>query len=1262
MSPARAALLPDRWCAVGFLANVRSFVAWGGEVRTPLHCAPDVADLVPYDDADDALGVDAGMAWMVDYEQALAAGMAITVDVSDVAIGEEGLSLLVAGVGGTGGDDAALLSLLEAHYYTDGLDVLAQGTPTNNTDEAAAGWTAEVVDVAGLFARELDGDGVADRMASGAAQLATALGLGDDTVLQRLPGAVADEDAAMTAMNRVIWPVSWGRYLDILLAPEDGASILPRDGYEAIRDFFIDYVRGGAPLPTLSVGPCPFGLLPIVRRDSADMHSSDPLRALEGVLLELRERWRESLPGVHGLDPVDIAPDEVAAEILGLLPHPKRFVIRRLDYQRDLRIGVWEFLWEAGAASGLSVLTSMKEGDATTRGVDDATSIEDELSLLDTFLKLVPATALSDDDKDRLEDILETAKTMCLAHQARQTPINDWYPEAVNGALSELVTTDPKMFWSSYSTADTDELFARPLVATDGDLPSDYLLDLRARLLGDQRPSAVGRAAIASSSGTPLLQQLLEAVIDGVDPSQTDAYAGALAMLAQRPTPELELRLRETLGLASHRLDAWITGLASQALASRRGGGGGALHVGGFGWVEKLIPDAAGTRESGGFIHAPSLQQAVTGAVLRSGFNAHRSHDPESAMAVDLRSERVRVAAQLLDGVRRGGALGDLLGCRFERRLHDRGLDRFIDDCRRRVLEAHGKTRAPRGPVDGLELAGLYDGDGVRIDEPDGTSFTVVTDAEQTDPARRALQDALDSLLGDMDAIADASVADAVHHVLEGNLDGATATLDAIATGAVPPPSLDSLATPVTGASVSHRLLVALAPAAEATPAWGVSPRSQLEPALSAWVAEQLGDPRRARCTVTVTDTGEQLQVTLADLAVSPLDAVLEPLAVWERRARAHVLSDPDYAGYESALDVDPLPPGELGFTAVADLAAALRTVISSSRPLDARDLALPGAVTDPGADLDDADARVAAFRAGLETATATLEAMLPPPTDTDPAPIGDADLSQLRAALRALAGYGIGSAVPVRGYTEAGRAALHADARSALAVCKARLAADSPLEPGFLLLPHFAAQAAGFERALGRSGDLLGGDRAAAMGWLRGVAHVRERTRALEQAISLGELLFDVTNVQPVVGQIGAGTDEPWLALEAPADRRRGALCWFVIDGGGRAALARDGVGAGVVVDEWAEVVPTGEVVTGVAVDLDAPSSQPPQTMLLGLPPRNRRWGFDAVLDTLLEAFEAAKLRAVDPDVLVAYGQQAPAIFVPATIDSGPEEEAPGG
>src|SRR4029077_10027619 len=91
-------------------------------------------------------------------------------------------------------------------------------------------------------------------------------------------------------------------------------------------------------------------------------------------------------------------------------------------------------------------------------------------------------------------------------------------------------------------------------------------------------------------------------------------------------------------------------------------------------------------REPGGAIHAPSMGHAAAAAILRSGYLTDNGDGSgRQPFAIDLSSSQVRVAQQLLDGMREGQALGDLLGYRFERGLHDHGLDRFVPLFRREV-------------------------------------------------------------------------------------------------------------------------------------------------------------------------------------------------------------------------------------------------------------------------------------------------------------------------------------------------------------------------------------------------------------------------------------------------------------------------------------------------------------------------------------------------------------------------------------------------
>src|SRR5262249_32762071 len=156
----------------------------------------------------------------------------------------------------------------------------------------------------------------------------------------------------------------------------------------------------------------------------------------------------------------------------------------------------------------------------------------------------------------------------------------------------------------------------------------------------------------------------------------------------------LEELMKGTLDLCSHRLDAWITSFATKRLDEMHRTNPAGLLLGGYGWVMNLKPSPAQQQvpappgEQGavflatnnpGSVHAPALAQASTVAILRSGHLAHSGgQNPNDLLAIDLSSERVRLAGWLLDGVRQGQPLGALLGYRFERRLQEARQPRFI--------------------------------------------------------------------------------------------------------------------------------------------------------------------------------------------------------------------------------------------------------------------------------------------------------------------------------------------------------------------------------------------------------------------------------------------------------------------------------------------------------------------------------------------------------------------------------------------------------
>lgn len=1143
--PARVGLLPDRWAVIGFIDDdgdlVEAFRAWTTRVRQPLNGGVD-----PAADWSSGAAADPGLAWMTDYDAAVEAGMAVTVDLTDHQdVARDGLAVLLAvGVSSAAPEATAeqVTELLAAHHYSDGIAFLPQGTPTNNTDQVDSGWSAREADPAALLARELDEPVEDAGRNSNGRRFARALGLRAADLLTRFEHADEDEESAQKAMNRVLWPVTLGQYMDRLLAGVDSPSTMPAEAIGNLHSRFIDDVRGGAPLPCLRVGSQPYGLLP-VRFSSRLERWQDTSPWFEHTVLALREEWLHAArTAVPSMDPVAGAsggtaandPDSVLSEILSNLAHPRRFLVRRL---RSWRTTDTESIDELGDvivalllpflyfddpvfdAEAFSVIGRLGWALEILGGADHLGLPGHELTplydagLADADAQIAAlqalrgrvATLLSGDDADSARAWLDSLIILVEQHRARQSPLLEIGQPTLgfSGVVSPDVD-DPTIFYSVYDRDEDTEVFERPLTTSEHASPARYLGELRDRVpvsrpevtpgtpdmdvlpsgpaLQGVRGRQPGRFPIpapprrrraptvnldvdpgdlwnpttpggtqrqlpaAFHDSAPLLYQLLDGVVADVPVAQAAAYRAALDTLAGQPADALELRLRETLGLASHRIDAFTTSMARRRLDALPGGRTGS-HVGGYGWVIDLVPDKAGALDSQGFIHAPSMQQAATAAILRSGWSAHGSDEAASQMAVNLRSDRVRSAAWLLDGVRQGQALGDLLGYRFERGLHDDGAAAWIDPVRRAVLLHGGDARDPRGPVDGLALLELH------AERPDPASLLSDVPAEYlpADPlTAAAVERHLDRTSDLLDAAGDAAIAESVHQVAQGNPTRAAATLDALNQGEVPPPELLGMRTPVTGTGVINRIVVLLGDEGPVNGWSTTTARARADGRLEAWVARLLGPADRIACRARWVDADGAVSgwhvLTLADLGVSALDAVAEappPLGTtaaaasatptsraasgaggeWGRRLEARLRATttvPASAAVEIAwgpgADADTVPMAD-----VAELAGQLRTLIGRCRPLTARDLSSPESPAAGEVPLDVLAQHVGPVESGFRSRADALVRLLPwdLATAQRPRPRGDAAPGDLHRAMLAMSDYPLPGSVPVAGYTD---------------------------------------------------------------------------------------------------------------------------------------------------------------------------------------------------------------------------------------------------
>jgi hypothetical protein len=96
--------------------------------------------------------------------------------------------------------------------------------------------------------------------------------------------------------------------------------------------------------------------------------------------------------------------------------------------------------------------------------------------------------------------------------------------------------------------------------------------------------------------------------------------------------------------------------------------------------------------------------------------------------------------------------------------------------------------------------------------------------------------------------------------------------------------------------------------------------------------------------------------------------------------------------------------------------------------------------------------------------------------------------------------------------------------------------------------------------------------------------------------------------------------------------------------------------VQAGLVIDEWSELIPNRVETTGIAVHYNQPNTEPPQTLLLAVSPNlDGKWSWTDLVEVVADTFDRARRRGVEPDHLVAtaYAQLLPAVITSVTSGS---------
>lgn len=1308
-----ARCLPDRFVVRVFPRGGAPITTSGAPVARDLALSP-----IAFDATEDLavvgdLSVPVGTEWTVDFDAAVTAGLGVEVD---LPAGTTALDrIVVVGTRNSVDEDANaddLLRLLESHRFTDGLSLLPVGTPTNNADRDRSPYRPHDPVVAPPT--------VPDAPTSATTGVGRALGVAP-AALQPLLQATTPHptlEEAQQAANTALWFVTWESALQELagagVAGVDAAAI------EAARQVHRDDVRGAGSAPAVRIGAQPYGLLPVTDLTAWVPRDGDLTAALVPVVRRTLARWLRASAGLPHVRPQDDVSDDDFLEMLGTAPYATGVRARPAVDGSLLR--------SVGAAAGLPAATiaadiGLKKAILSQYSVDAARKIV--LPSLHDRTRLLALPLVSDRDAAVVEAILAgdppevdsiLQALLDVAWDAARATLFRTAPAEYVSPLLQLIEASPDVARLAGIAGSGD------LAGTDPGSFHAAAAQVRAvRHFADQPTGPVALEALepVAESRTSLAQVALdlgdtpearwigqEAIAGLLDVWAVRAEVGqAMATLVAVPLDERRTAVAQALDLASHRVDAWATGIAQarqRRLAEATPSG---MTLGAFGYVEDVTLGQAGA-EPAGWLHAPSTSHAVAAGILAG---AHRSRigarPGTSPFAIDLSSRRGAALRGVLEGVYAGQPIGALIGYRIERGLTGSAA-RFqltlrelaplqTEDLDNDLAEAGTAGRiAAADVVDGVTLLRMFPVDGLLGDaaararigaaprnayvEP-GT-WAPISDGEWTTVVA-AMTAAADTL----DAVADALLSESVLQYATGNDARASAAMDAMSTGAAVDPDLGILGVRQAGAVLGQAML-AVVPAGAT--GWSTTrPRALAEPRLEAWAARRLGPPG----DIVVAEV-DGTRHTLDEAGIAALDLVFAPdvpALGRELRRLVPALGDAPLARIRG----DGWPAGAQPLLSVATLAGTLRTIAAGSSPVLPQALVENGAQPERGIDTAEILDRATRLADALESVLAAGRAVI---AGLDPATlaVGEDEVAAVTEAVAGLAAFGAdltpdpqvptnvawawgawNNAAAALGQARAHLTALAAGPQAPTTtqvLDTANRVAETVLGDDFRLLPLLTPPAGAdtFRTAL-RSPAFTQPPASQLSAFVRDHATVLPGAGRLAEAQLLGGALGRPVTLRAVQlthrpgGVPASGTDR-WLAGPLPDDAPWPAdpATHLVVELVGGDATA-DGAFAALGIESWTEALPfqpgpkafdpqagdnplrAARATTGLAVHAHQASARAPQVILSAVSPDGQRWTTDGVVGAVLRAVELSRARLVTYEHVPGDAAVLPAITV---------------
>ena len=732
-----------------------------------------------------------GALWMTDFEKAVEAGMGIIINDQKKTIQiDQADWLIVVGLNDTPESRNILEEILRRNNANGELAILAQDSPTNNTESTTTSYTGLEVDAeeylrktriripTGNYPQNLS-----DQLSQNsldAHKLTNIFKLSNST-LSEMPDADLSEMIDAGAMAALLWTPctllfekTWGKEFrqHFHADPQVSANF-------SLGNFFIQNVRARGTLPILRVGENPYGILPVISlRDWCKHLSSHKDIAGQGTdmfcafINSLKETFLEYSNDSHSVNQDDDEVYEKLLEMLRLSPVSKRVDVRAFDSKKP-----YEMSEDPEYLNCPLVKEKVAKSDEIAETPYPETAYLDNLSRINRT-DFNPACFHIDENSPLLKRIIKHLLWLIFdeANEPSKCKVKGKVVDKVTGKT--LPNTIVKVRGGE-STTETDErgeftisnlpagvhdleilhpdytefrsvnvdvsphlhneieFKLSPTINTKSHISGKYPPENKASnkptktVIGkviDRKSGKViegahvhlkgtGRSALTDSKGeytidhlpvgdhqlvtsttgydtttfsvsikelSPVLEvsSSLVPVIENTK-GHSDAAAtgikipGGLKLIAEaanllkRLHPDkVEILLVETLDLLSHRLDAWLTGIANSQLMVCQKENTQSPPIGIYGWLEKP-GELDTTPPKPEFIQAPSVKQATTAAILRNASIHNGTDDNSGAFQVNLSSAQIRKGRWYLEGLRQGHLPGEILGYQLERLIHD---------------------------------------------------------------------------------------------------------------------------------------------------------------------------------------------------------------------------------------------------------------------------------------------------------------------------------------------------------------------------------------------------------------------------------------------------------------------------------------------------------------------------------------------------------------------------------------------------------------